>query len=301
MSHKLDRNILVISDLHLGEDLRPTQVSFLRRIARLERELESFVLHYTHNRLDGRPWRLVINGDMVDFMSVMILPQVGDGAASDEERLFGLAHEERQTLAKLDQVVDRHRGVFEKLAGFVAAGNELVMVVGNHDVEFHYPEVQKRMVERLSGLAAGVDPNAIRFCPWFYYEAELVYVEHGHQYDEYCSFDYQLHPVEQKGNVALSIAHAGIRYFTNLVPTMDPHVGETWGLVDYAKWAIGLGAAGLLQTTYIYGLMVWKILELWGRLTNVSNDNTRHQLHRVRLRWCSRCAWRRGGGSSAGR
>src|SRR5436190_8080333 len=124
---------------------------------------------------------------MVDFMAVMILP--GKEVASDEERLCGLAHAERQTLEKLDRVVDRHQGTFRALARFVAAGNELVIVVGNHDVEFHFPDVQRRFVERLAGLAEGPAGPAgigerIRFCPWFYYEEERIYVEHGHQYDE---------------------------------------------------------------------------------------------------------------------
>src|SRR4051812_47651431 len=79
---QLDKNILVISDLHLGEDLRPggANVSYLRHLVTLERELEKFLQHYTTQRLDGRPWRLVVNGDMIDFMSVMILPDK-DGAA----------------------------------------------------------------------------------------------------------------------------------------------------------------------------------------------------------------------------
>src|SRR3954454_7089197 len=80
MGTTLDKNILVISDLHLGEDLRPggANVSYLRHLATLERELEKFLAHYTEHRLDGRPWRLVVNGDMVDFMSVMILPEAKD-------------------------------------------------------------------------------------------------------------------------------------------------------------------------------------------------------------------------------
>src|SRR3954464_7880251 len=98
----LDKNILVISDLHLGEDLRPggANVSYLRHLATLERELEKFLAHYTEHRLDGRPWRLVVNGDMVDFMSVMILPEAKDRVEEgddDEDRLYGLGFGERQS------------------------------------------------------------------------------------------------------------------------------------------------------------------------------------------------------------
>ena len=94
MSARMRPNLLVMSDLHLGEDLRPmtTPLSYLRRVAKLERELEAFLAHYTHSRLEGRPWRLVVNGDMVDFMSVMILP--GEGGSADEKQ-FGLAFGER--------------------------------------------------------------------------------------------------------------------------------------------------------------------------------------------------------------
>ena len=280
MSGRLDKNILVISDLHLGEDLRPTtaSVSYLRRLARLERELVSFVTHYTQNRLGGRPWRLVVNGDMVDFMSILILPVA---PSTEEERLFGLGSGESQSLTKRDQVMARHPEGFRALAGFVAAGNEMVVVVGNHDVEFHYEVVQRRLVEAM--VLLGAVAERIRFCPWFYYEAEVVYVEHGHQYDEYCSFDYQLHPVEARGGLTLSMAHAGVRYFTNRVPTMDPHCAEGWGFVDYIRWLRAQGARGAARLLLFYAGLVRKLIEIWASLTDRSADAIRAETHRTRL------------------
>src|SRR5437879_706824 len=133
MRKDLDKNLLVISDLHLGEDLRPgvTNVSYLRHLVKLERELESFLSYYTHHRIDERPWSLVVNGDMVDFMYIMILPEGAEAAATDadaEDRLYGLGFGERQSQKKLERVIVRHRDVFGKLAEFVKAGNELVTV-----------------------------------------------------------------------------------------------------------------------------------------------------------------------------
>src|SRR4030095_12151095 len=141
MGRTLDKNILVISDLHLGEDLRPggANVSYLRHLVKLERELENFLAHYTAHRLDDRPWRLVVNGDMVDFMSVMILPDEKCEDSDEEDKLYGLGFGERQSQRKMEQVIARHKGVFRQLGEFVRAGNDLVIVVGNHDVEFHYP------------------------------------------------------------------------------------------------------------------------------------------------------------------
>ena len=115
MGKSLDKNILVISDLHLGEDLRPggANVSYLRHLATLERELEKFLAHYTSHRLGDRPWRLVVNGDMVDFMSVMILPE--DKAAhhhdDDEE-----APEDAEVVQRREPEAARGHGSFHDLA-----------------------------------------------------------------------------------------------------------------------------------------------------------------------------------------
>jgi UDP-2,3-diacylglucosamine pyrophosphatase LpxH len=298
MRTEIDRNILVISDLHLGEDLRPStaNVSYLRHLVRLERELEAFLAHYTAQRIDGRPWSLVVNGDMVDFMSVMILP---DEAEPDdaEDRLYGLGFGERQSQRKLEKVIARHRGVFGKLAEFVAAGNELVIVTGNHDVEFHYPMVQRTLVEWLCGLAVGAGApdearaefaRRITFCPWFYYREGVIYVEHGHQYDEYCSFDYMLHPVSEarggkKSRIALSIAHWGMRYFANQIPEYDPRTAETWSFFNYIKWAWAMGLRGAVRVCYLYGLLVWRVVEAWYSVVRRS-DRDRRAVHQQRLR-----------------
>src|SRR5687767_14151205 len=52
-------NIIVVSDLHLGDSLRPSEPGFLRNLARLNRALCRFLKHYARHRVDGRPWRLV--------------------------------------------------------------------------------------------------------------------------------------------------------------------------------------------------------------------------------------------------
>lgn len=299
----MDSNFLVISDLHLGEDLRPgvANVSYLRHLVRLERELESFLQHYTQNRSGERPWTLVINGDMVDFMSIVILPDETDVQGDVEDKLYGLGFGECQSQKKLEKVIVRHRGVFGKLAEFLSAGNEVVIVVGNHDFEFHYPSVQRTLVEWLCGLAVGAGApeelraafaRRIQFCPWFYYRENLVYIEHGHQYDEYCSFDYLLHPVAEtldkrggkKSRVALSVAHAGMRYFAGQLPHYDPHTAEQWGFLDYMKWAWAQGLRGAIRLCYFYGLLVWRLVELWYSLVDRRTDSERRVVHQERLR-----------------
>lgn len=301
MGKGLDRNILVISDLHLGEDLRPgvANVSYLRHLVKLERALEGFLQHHAQHRKDGRPWTLVVNGDMVDFMSIVIMPEE-DGADDAEDRLYGLGFGERQSQKKLEKVIVRHQGVFGKLAEFIAAGNELVIVVGNHDVEFHYPSVQRTLTEWLIGLAVGAGADEeqkrafasrIQFCPWFYYRENVVYIEHGHQYDENCSFDYALHPVAErpkkggkKSGIALSLAHIGMRYFASQLPHYDPHTAEHWGALSWLKWAWAQGLKGAVRVCFLYGLVVWNVVELWYALLDRKHDSERRAVHQERLK-----------------
>src|SRR4029079_18724643 len=78
-------NTLVISDLHLGEDLSPVATEASRlHVDIVERQLVAFLRHYTRRREGGLPWRLVVNGDLVDFLSVSIGPDHPEFAALGE-------------------------------------------------------------------------------------------------------------------------------------------------------------------------------------------------------------------------
>src|SRR5438067_1097717 len=103
-------NVVVVSDVHLGEDLLPgASGRAARDVALAETALADFARHLTRSRMDGRPWRLVINGDVLDLMCVPDarghLPTV---------RKPDIAKE------RIDLVVAHHRDVFEALARFVA-------------------------------------------------------------------------------------------------------------------------------------------------------------------------------------
>src|SRR5690606_37827431 len=62
----VERDLLVISDLHLGESLGATS----DRTRDLDRALVEFLAHHARS---GR-WRLVVNGDMLDLVGATVLP-----------------------------------------------------------------------------------------------------------------------------------------------------------------------------------------------------------------------------------
>jgi UDP-2,3-diacylglucosamine pyrophosphatase LpxH len=224
-------NYLFLSDLHLSEGMDP-------RTGKLSRNEDFFydaafaglLVHHVNAfhvneraATQGRPWKLVINGDIFDFLQVMALPQEGDELEqvtghrfrhqlTENEQLFGLGTSSRACVWKMAYIRDGHPLFFEALGWFLAhEGNELVLLRGNHDIELFWPAVQARLCELVADsycrwyeeVRAGRRPDSplpfrpelpaqldaaeagrrIHFPTWFYYEPGLFFVEHGSQYD----------------------------------------------------------------------------------------------------------------------
>src|SRR5687767_11771111 len=149
---------------------------------------------YREHRDPERPWRLIIAGDLVDFVGMSIAPLPGSALEADqtaEERRNGMGSGHDRAVSKMRAVARRHSHVFEKLARFVADGHSLALVRGNHDIDFHWEAARdafvEAIVERIDASASAEDRAAlaarVEFHPWFYYVEGLLYVEHGHQYD----------------------------------------------------------------------------------------------------------------------
>jgi hypothetical protein len=83
--------------------------------------------------------------------------------------------------------------------------------------------------------------------------------------------------------VVPSIAHAGIRYFANLVPSVELSAGERFGLVDWLRWALAQGRRSLANIAVIYLSMVWRMISLSSRLCDPGRDAPRRERHRDAL------------------
>jgi UDP-2,3-diacylglucosamine pyrophosphatase LpxH len=263
-------NLLALSDLHLGSDLvhhvRPEAPRRSRASARCDRELGALFDWYRENRVEGRPWRLIIGGDFVDFsgMSVMTDEKTLRTPPTEEERSHGLGGTPDHTLQKLRLVLEHHAGVMASLARFLAAGNTLVIVQGNHDVDWHWRSVQREFRKALEKLAA-VPRDAVRFAPWFYYEKGFFYLEHGHQYDPCCSYEHVLYPVshEDPRRTARSLADVLLRYVVRPTRGMTESGHEAAGFFDYIRFTVRLGARGAMALAARFVRANRVLLRLW--------------------------------------
>lgn len=235
-------NLLVISDLHLGEDLGHPSERRHRHVQETEDALVAFFAHYALQRHDDRPWKLVIDGDMIDFLSVNIRPHEVGIEGTEDDAVFGFGANEAASLAKLEHVLVRHTAIFDGLARFLDAGNEVHLVAGNHDADLHFDRVRTRLRESITSRCSKPPEARLAMHPWFFLEPGLVYIEHGHQYDPFCSFDHPLTPEDPIDPTMLeeNLGIAAMRYLGNHLP-FDPAESSDLSFFEY----LGLLAGNL--------------------------------------------------------
>jgi UDP-2,3-diacylglucosamine pyrophosphatase LpxH len=279
-------NILVVSDLHFGEELLPGASLERRRAVELgSSAFREFLRYHTVRRRDGRPWRLVIAGDLFDFMSVVISGTKERPAKTADERRFGLGRGIGPGIERMRLIAEAHRPLLAELGRFAAAGHTVDIIVGNHDVELLAPEVVGELMRQLA--AAGADDRAlgrIQVVPWFLYLPGVCWIEHGHVYDEGCSFEFNLAPMDPKdGWLIYNADYAAVRYLGSAVPELDPHGIEEWGLWGYMRYTVGLGVRNGGQLWLAYGRFVMALFAARRLHRSFKRRDRRRREHRARL------------------
>jgi UDP-2,3-diacylglucosamine pyrophosphatase LpxH len=271
--------LLILSDVHLGSDIndRAPPGVHPRRSKRVDDDLVALFRHYAAAAPSAGAdrWRAVIAGDFVDFIGMVASPDQArdlDTRLSEEEIAHGLGNASDHAREKMRRVGERHREVLGQIASFVARGNALTVIHGNHDIEFHWDAVRDEFKQILARLACEKDPSLdpaaflarVEFQPWFFYADGVAYVEHGHQYDAYCATDYVMAPLSplDPRRIARGFTDVLLRYVVRSTRGMKEHGHENKGMVDYVAFAIGLGARGLLKLGWSFARAVLEMFRL---------------------------------------
>jgi UDP-2,3-diacylglucosamine pyrophosphatase LpxH len=281
-------SLLILSDVHLGNDLNDLARDGARRSQSVDADLASLLGHYQRTPPSGRRWRLVIAGDFIDFIGMAIFPRVGDldAAPNAEEREHGLGNTAAHGRLKLRAVAARHRIVFEALAAFVADGHALTIVHGNHDVEFHWDGVKDELKALLLEMAprtaeddalAADFAGRIEFAPWFYYVGGVAYVEHGHQYDQLCSTENVMAPLSPRDprRIARSFSDVLLRWVVRPTRGVPEYGHHRMGVGDYVMLGVRLGVGGLVRLVARFASAVYEMF----RLRSASLSEAARALH----------------------
>ncbi|HEX2867266.1 MAG TPA: hypothetical protein VHO03_09505 [Ignavibacteriales bacterium] len=210
------REIYVVSDLHITQIRnngkppspldKPTDDAFI-----------GFMKYLTRKVMPGHGM-LIINGDFIDFLRITGLPETDadflmwkgilgkigikrsvdslKASISKKEIKYGLNTDDFKSVWKLYVVSREHPAVFYSLMQWIEKGNRLIIVKGNHDLEFYWPAVRNTMRLILSEQSNGaLSPEKLflsRIFPDLLFVDDTLiidgryYIEHGHKYDRYC-------------------------------------------------------------------------------------------------------------------
>ncbi len=231
----MSRRYLVLSDLHLAdvEEGPDGWKAYKRAAFRIDDELDALIRRFVADAPAGAELTLVLNGDVFDFDVVTAIPEPAPWPVSRRERQRGLNPTAPKSVWKLERMLADHPGFVATLARFLGEGHRVVYVLGNHDRELHFPEVQQTLRQALRAAAATAGQRfadaQLTYAPWFFYAPGELYAEHGHQYDYYTSFRYQLHPVVRwRGEEALALPMGNLsnRYLVTRMGYFNPYASD---------------------------------------------------------------------------
>ncbi|WP_437840677.1 hypothetical protein [Sorangium sp. So ce1153] len=192
---------------------------------------------------------LVLNGDVFDFDAPRVI---------DQKSVFhDLPRSAEHAVPAMAAILADHPVFIEALGRVVADGHTVVFISGNHDVQLTLPEVRDAIRARVveAALAALGDASRVAtsaasasalgervvFRAWFHKTPDGIIVEHGNQYDAYCSYRYPMVPFGHKpGEIQPTMGSLVCRLLVSRMGYFNPHVDSSFMLSAFgylAHWA----------------------------------------------------------------
>jgi UDP-2,3-diacylglucosamine pyrophosphatase LpxH len=278
---------LVFSDLHLTTAERPDPA---RPLWKRWQQRDLFVddaiaamLRQAREEARGGPLEVVLDGDVFDFDAVTGLPAQEDYGVGGPfpigwlERERGLHPSEPKSAWKMARILDDHPVFVEALRQLLTAGHRVVFVIGNHDIELHWPAVQAVLRARLQPDGRG----DLRICAFFYVSHGDTLIEHGNQYDAYCLCLDPISPLVRvpplaETRVRLPFGNYASRYMINGMGMFNPHAGQSfilsfWGYVLFF-WQHVARVQPLLPITWFWTACVTFVASLRDGLLPAERD-----------------------------
>lgn len=272
---KSARYTAIISDLHLCEaepvNMRfPLWKKFKTRQFFFDNIFESFLRHI-EEKAHGESIELVLNGDIFDFDSVLRLPDKPVFHVSWLEKYRGLYPREERSRYKIEMILNDHQHFVAALRDFILRGHRAIFVMGNHDLELHFQEVQNEIYRHLN--LPDHKKNQVRFVEWFYLSNQDTLIEHGNQYDPYCMCEDPVNPFVRGYNfvsLKLPFGNLACRYILNGLGFFNPHVDSNYimTLPEYVRFFLKymLRAQPGLIFTWFWGAVVTLLHAFFDRL-----------------------------------
>lgn len=252
----------IISDLHLCEEEPvnarfPLWKKYKTRQFFFDKDFSNFI-KLVEARAQGNKVELILNGDIFDFDSVTSTPKEPTYFLSWLELKRGMSPREEKSLFKIERILADHSEWVQALKGFLLSGHRAVFVIGNHDLELHFPVVQEA-IRRALDLPSEISEQ-VRFCEWFFISNGDTLIEHGNQYDPYCMAQDPVNPFIQRDNqieVRVPFGNLATRYLINGMGYFNPHADANYIMTPRQYivffWKYMLRSQPLLMVSWLWG------------------------------------------------
>lgn len=176
MSEK--RVTIIVSDLHVGGGVADPGDDHVYQGGQFRSLIEE--LGATHEGKTGEI-EVFVNGDFLEFAQVS--PDVYQLGSS---KYWCSEAESKQ---KLEAMLSGHADIFAAMGKFQESGNRVTIAAGNHDVDFWWPEVQKRFAQAAGHVSYELGEK------WYpRYNGQLL-IGHGHLFDPANTFKHWRYPI----------------------------------------------------------------------------------------------------------
>jgi len=278
---KMARYSAVISDLHLCEEepvhpRHPLWKKYKTREFFFDTDFVRF-LDLIQAKAKGERVELILNGDIFDFDSVMAVPQYPPYRLTWLERKRGMHAQEEKSVFKIRRILEHHAEWVRALRDFILKGNCAVFIIGNHDLELHFPAVQQALLDALA-LPSEALPR-VRFNEWFYISNGDTLIEHGNQYDPYCVARDPINPFILRFNrkeVRVPFGNLTTRYLINGMGFFNPHADSNYIMTagEYVRffYRYMIRAQPLLMVSWLWGSSMALIQALLDQLRSPLRD-----------------------------
>lgn len=252
------KDVFVISDLHLAAGCNINNNYDGTENFFADEAFSRFINHL-NTTTESAASILIINGDFVDFLRIQSIPQsandfsewqqdlkaVGISKSTEElkasitkkEYDFGLKTDDYKSIWKLSVCNKGHRKLFESLTAWLLKGNDLIIVKGNHDLEWYWKAVRdylqlllaREIVAAKSVSVADALKDIVIQHVSFADDSLLIdnkiYIEHGHSYENFTTVD---GPAVLENSTELNLPFGSFfnRYLINRIELSYPHIDD---------------------------------------------------------------------------
>jgi UDP-2,3-diacylglucosamine pyrophosphatase LpxH len=287
------RDIVVVSDLHLGRGLDARTKRYHRLEAFFYDDDFRAFCRWLCGDAESRnvPLALVLNGDVFDLLRIE--PEPAPGANALEQR-FGPLPTPMVAARMVADVLAGHPVFVEALADVLAAGHEVVLVAGNHDLETQWPpvqaEIRRALGDALSRRGAAEALARLRFEPWFVYEPGRIWIEHGCQYDPENAFRFPLRSKLAGSSVVGQVAERDLplgnffqRYLYNAFGSITFIVPSSRANYRYFRYLLANQPRLLLWVARSQGSFLLQLVKRLSRAPDSAWQRVAEVAHRAEL------------------